>query len=81
MKWFATRAATDPRNSGLVSAMNGNFFRSVWYVHSAPTLSAMFTNGSLSTTSSATFRPIEILMDHAKTFFVTRVYSSTISAR
>ena len=61
--------------------MNGNFFNRVWYVHSAAMDRNMFRNGKRSTTNNATFNPIEILILQPKTFFVTRVYSSTISAR
>ena len=50
-------------------------------MHCAPMERAMQRKGSRSTTSRATSSPTEILMAHVKTFLVTRVYSSTISAR
>ena len=81
MKWFRMSMPTEPRNSGEVSSMNGNRLSRVQYAPCAPHEMRMHRNGRRSITRSATFMPTLILIAHVRTFFVTLVYSSTISAR
>ena len=79
-QWLAINA-TLARNSGLLISMNGNRRSKELYAHRVAMDKPQHRKGKRSITSRARSSAMDTWIEIFNTRFVTRVYSSTISAR